>query len=61
MWVTFASVFPVIFVASMILCDQWLTADQRHQSKHYKKTRWSSMRIGFTLSALFLLLSVMAN
>ncbi|MEW1812495.1 hypothetical protein AB0284_17535 [Pseudarthrobacter phenanthrenivorans] len=48
-------------MASMILYDQWLTADQRHESKHYKKTRWSSMRIGFTLSAIFLLLSVMAN
>lgn len=61
MWVSFVSLFTVVFMASVILCDQWLTADRRGKSQQYKKTRRAGMWAGFTLSAIFLLVSLNAN
>lgn len=61
MWVTDLSLFAVIFMASMILWDQRLTADQQGKSQRYKKTRRTGMWVGFALSAILLFLSLMPD
>lgn len=54
----FLSLSAVVFVASMVLYDQWLMADRRGKTLQYKKTCWISMWIGLAVSAAFALLFV---
>lgn len=52
----FLSVSAVVIVASLVLYDQWLTADQRGKSRQYKNRRLITLWIGIAMSAAFLLL-----
>ncbi|MDT0168667.1 hypothetical protein [Pseudarthrobacter sp. BRE9] len=58
---TFLSISGVVFVASMVLYDQWLMADRRGKSPQYKKTCWISMWIGLAVTVAFLLLFVQTD
>lgn len=59
--VIFLSISAGIFVVTMVLYYQWLTADRRGKSPQYKKTRWISIWIGLAVSAAFLLLFVQTD
>lgn len=58
---TFLSISGLVFVASMVLYDQWLTGDRRGKSRQYKRTRWTGMWIGLAVSATLILLFVLTN
>lgn len=58
---TFVSISAVIFVASVVLYDQWLMADQRGKSRKYKKTRSLSIWVGLAMAAAFLFLFVQTD
>ncbi|BCW55525.1 hypothetical protein OUO20_11500 [Arthrobacter sp. FX8] len=53
---TYLSISAAIIVASLVLYDQWLMADQRGKTRQYKKTRLISMWIGLAMGAAFLFL-----
>lgn len=57
----FLSVSAVIFIVSVVLYYQWLTADRRGKSPQYKKTRWISIWIGLAVGAALLLLFVLTD
>ncbi|MGN7147526.1 hypothetical protein ACTHQ6_00850 [Arthrobacter sp. SAFR-179] len=50
------SISAAVFVASMVLFDQWLMADGRGKSGRYKKAAWISMWVGIAMSAALVLL-----
>lgn len=52
----FLFISVAVFVASMVLFDQWLTADGRGKSRQYKKAAWISMWAGIAVSAALVLL-----